>query len=78
MGHLGITDRDAPGGSLLPPWGIIIGGIAGGLLGELIAGKETGKALQASWGIFVGYMVSTGLKLLFCSVLLSFYLKEMF
>ena len=61
-----------------PPWGIIIGGIAGALLGELIAGQETGKALQASWGIFVGYMVSTGLKVLFCSVILFFYLKEMF
>ena len=60
-----------------PPWGIIIGGIAGALLGELIAGKETGKALQASWGIFVGYMLSTGLKVLFCSVILFFYLKEM-
>jgi uncharacterized protein YqgC (DUF456 family) len=61
-----------------PPWGIIIGGIAGALLGELIVGKETGKALQASWGIFVGFMLSTGLKVLFCCVILFFYLKEMF
>lgn len=61
-----------------PPWGIIIGGIAGGLLGELLSGKNTEKALRASWGVFVGYMLSTGLKLLFCTVLLFFYLKEMF
>ena len=60
-----------------PPWGLVIGGIAGALIGELIAGKETGKALHASWGIFVGYMLSTGLKVLFCSVVLFFYLKEM-
>ena len=60
-----------------PPWGIIMGGIAGALLGELIVGKETGKALRASWGIFLGYMLSTGLKMLFCSVILFFYLREM-
>jgi uncharacterized protein YqgC (DUF456 family) len=61
-----------------PPWGIIIGGIAGALLGELIVGKNTGDALQASWGIFVGYMLSTGLKVVFCTVILFLYLKEMF
>jgi len=60
-----------------PPWGIIIGGIAGAMLGELIVGKKTGEALQASWGIFIGYMLSTGIKVLFCSVILFFYLKEM-
>jgi len=61
-----------------PPWGILLGGIAGALIGELIAGKEGKKALQASWGIFVGYMVSVGLKLAFSAVLFFFYVKEMF
>jgi len=61
-----------------PPWGIFLGGIAGALIGELLAGKEGKKALQASWGIFVGFMVSTGLKLAFSGVLFFFYVKEMF
>ena len=61
-----------------PPWGILLGGIAGALIGELIAGKEGKKAFQASWGIFVGFMVSTGLKLAFSGVLFFFYVKEMF
>ncbi len=61
-----------------PPWGIILGGIAGALIGELIAGKEGKKAFQASWGIFMGYMVSIGLKLAFSGVLFFFYLKEIF
>jgi len=61
-----------------PPWGILMGGIVGALVGELVAGKEAGKAFRASWGIFVGYMVSTGLKLAFSGVLLFFYIKEMF
>lgn len=61
-----------------PPWGILIGGMVGALVGELIAGKEESKALRAGWGIFVGYVLSTGLKLMFSGVLLFFYLKEMF
>jgi hypothetical protein len=63
---------------VFPPWGILLGGIVGALIGELIAGKEGKKAFQASWGIFVGFMVSTGLKLAFSGVLLFFYVKEMF
>ena len=62
----------------LPPWGILIGGIGGALAGELIAGKESKMAFRAAWGIFVGYMASTGLKLVFSGVLLFFYIKEMF
>jgi len=61
-----------------PPWGILIGGIVGALVGEMLAGKEAEKAFRASWGIFVGYMVSTGLKLVFSGILFFFYIKEMF
>jgi len=61
-----------------PPWGILIGGIVGALAGELLAGKEGRKVFRASWGIFVGYVVGTGLKLVFSGVLLFFYIKEMF
>jgi len=59
-----------------PPWGILIGGIMGALVGELIAGKEGYMVLRAGWGIFVGYFLSTGLKLVFSGVLLFFYIKE--
>ena len=61
-----------------PPWGILFGGILGALAGELLAGKEGKKALRASWGIFVGYMLSTGLKLVFSGTALFFYVKEVF
>lgn len=61
-----------------PPWGILICGIVGALAGEILAGKEGGKALRASWGIFLGYMVGTGLKLIFSGLLLFLYIKEMF
>ena len=60
-----------------PPWGILIGGIIGAFSGELLAGQEGRQALRASWGIFVGYMVSTGLKLVFSGTVLFFYIKEL-
>ncbi len=61
-----------------PPWGIILGGVAGAFLGEIISGKKGNKALQASWGVLLGYFTTVGLKLLFCSVVLFFYLSKIF
>jgi hypothetical protein len=61
-----------------PPWGMLIGAIGGALAGELAGGKEGKKALRAGWGVFVGNMVSVGLKLAFSGVILFFYIKEMF
>lgn len=60
-----------------PPWGILIGGIVGAFLGELLAGKEGSRALKASWGVFIGYIASTVLKLAFSAIVLFFYLKEL-
>jgi uncharacterized protein YqgC (DUF456 family) len=60
------------------PWGMLIGAIGGALAGELAAGKQGKKALRAGWGVFVGNMVSIGLKLAFSGVILFFYVKEMF
>ena len=61
-----------------PPWGILIGGIAGAFGGELIAGKEGKAALRASWGVFIGYVAGTALKLAFSTIVLFFYIKELF
>jgi len=61
-----------------PPWGMLIGAIGGALAGELAARKQGKKALRAGWGVFVGNMVSVGLKLAFSGVILFFYIKEMF
>ena len=61
-----------------PPWGILFGALAGAILGEVIAGKESGKALRAGWGVFVGNMVGVGLKLAASAIMLFFYIVEMF
>lgn len=63
---------------VFPPFGMFVGGFVGAVAGELLAGREGGKALRAGWGVFVGNMVGMGLKLGLCGVMLYFYIKEMF
>ncbi len=63
---------------MFPPWGMIMGAFIGAFAGELLARKEGRKALRAGFGVFVGIMVSTGLKLAFSGTILFFYIKEMF
>jgi uncharacterized protein YqgC (DUF456 family) len=61
-----------------PPWGMLVGAIVGSFSGELLAGKESKKALRAGWGVFVGNIVAMGLKLALSGIMLFFYVKEMF
>ena len=61
-----------------PPFGLFIGGFVGGVAGELYRGKATEDALRAGLGAFVGNLVSIGLKMGLCGVMLFFYIKEMF
>ncbi len=61
-----------------PPWGIFIGTFVGAFIGEMIAGKEGKKALRVGWGIFLGNMLTRGLKLSFTGIALFFYVTNMF
>jgi uncharacterized protein YqgC (DUF456 family) len=61
-----------------PPWGMLIGAFVGALAGELLAGKQGRKSLQAAWGVFVGNVVSIGIKLAYSGAIIFFYVKEMF
>jgi uncharacterized protein YqgC (DUF456 family) len=53
---------------LFPPFGFLLGAFAGALAGELLVGKGAG-ALRPAWGVFVGTLAGTGLKLGTCAVL---------
>lgn len=61
-----------------PPWGIFIGAFAGAFAGEMLEGKRGKDVLRVGWAIFVGNVLSTGLKLSFSLAVIFFYIKEMF
>jgi len=63
---------------LFPPWGMVIGAFLGAFAGELLAGRRGKSALRVSCGVFVGNMLSTGLKLALSGVMLFLYIREMF
>ena len=61
-----------------PPVGIFVGAFLGAVVGELTASKGGKDALRAGWGVFVGIMVGTGIKLAFTGAMLFFYIKALF
>ncbi len=61
-----------------PPFGIFIGTFFGALAGELIAGKDSKKALRAGWGSFIGNITAIGIKLAFTGIVLFFYIRAIF
>jgi uncharacterized protein YqgC (DUF456 family) len=59
-------------GLFLGPAGIIVGPFAGAVIGEMIGGSGTDKALRAGFGSFLGFLAGTGLKLM-ASITMAFY-----
>ena len=51
-----------------PPFGFLLGAFAGALAGEILSGKGSG-AMRPAWGVFVGTLAGTGLKLGACAVI---------
>lgn len=61
-------------GLFFPPLGLIIGPFVGALIGEILANrKEFKKALKSATGSFIGFLVGTGLKLIYCGVMIYYY-----
>lgn len=54
---------------VLPPFGIVLGPLAGAILGELIAGKSTEEAARAGWGSFLGFLGGTLVKFVACTAM---------
>lgn len=52
-------------GLFFGPFGIIFGPFLGALIGELVTQKDSITAFRSAWGTLVGFLLSTGLKLLF-------------
>ena len=64
-------------GLWLGPFGLIIGPFAGAFVGELIGKANSGNALRAAMGSFLGFVVGTLLKLVVCLVM-GWYFIEAF
>ncbi len=57
--------------------GVVFWPFVGALVGELISGKQSHSALKAAWGAFLGFLASTGLKLIYALFALFFVIKDL-
>ena len=62
---------------MFPPFGMLVGAFLGAFLGELMAGKGSSEALRPAWGVFVGTVVGTGLKLAVCGVIAYYFVAAL-
>lgn len=59
-----------------PPWGMIAGSFLGALVSEIIFnGRDVMGSLKPAFGSFIGFLLSTGLKLTASGVMLFYIIK---
>jgi uncharacterized protein YqgC (DUF456 family) len=58
-----------------PPFGVIVGALAGAVLGEYAFGPSRENALRAGWGVFLGILVGIGAKLAYTGVVAYFFIR---
>lgn len=51
-------------GLFLAPWGLLLGPLVGAFLGEWLASSNPGKSIRVAALSFVGFVMTTGLKLI--------------
>lgn len=63
-------------GIFFGPPGLILGPFVGAFLGEMIvAPKEINRALKVALGSFIGFLLSTGIKLIWCLLIAWWFIK---
>ena len=61
-----------------PPFGLIIGSFLGALTGELINNNtDSDKAFTVAFGAFLAFLFGTGIKLIICSMMIFYAIREM-
>ena len=59
-----------------PPWGMIAGAFLGALLSEVVFnGSDLSRSLKPAFDSFLGFLLSTGLKLTACGVMMFYIIK---
>lgn len=65
-------------GIFFSPWGMLLGGLVGAVVAEWLAYRETGQALRAGWGVIVGILLGTVLKLVLSAVMVYYFVRALF
>jgi uncharacterized protein YqgC (DUF456 family) len=60
-------------GVFFVPWGLIVGPLAGALIGELIVGKKIKEAVHSGTGAVIGFFGGTLLKIVISFVMIAFF-----
>jgi len=63
-------------GLWMGPIGIILGPFVGAFVGEIIANQNSSNAFKAAVGSFVGFLFSTLLKLIACSIMIWYWVAS--
>ncbi|MFH1297750.1 MAG: DUF456 domain-containing protein [Bacteroidota bacterium] len=61
----------------LPPIGIIVGPFLGALVGEMLAGKQSGEAFKAALGSFLGFLAGTFMKLALSLIFVYYFISAL-
>ena len=61
-----------------PPFGIIIGPMAGAFIGEIINGKSPNNSVKPAFGSFIGFLSSIFLRLALSIVMAYYFVVEVF
>jgi len=60
-----------------PPIGLIVGPFLGALVGEMLAGKQSGEAFKAAIGSFIGFLAGTFMKLALSLVFVYYFIAAL-
>lgn len=63
-------------GFFFQPFGLILGPFLGAIVGELMNGEGTKTALKSGMGSFLGFLLTTGLKLCVCGIYIWYFIKS--
>ena len=65
-------------GCFLSPFAVLLGAFFGAVVAEWLVHREKGRALRAGWGVFIGSLLGTVLRLGICGLMTFYVLRTLF